>query len=61
MSQNAATTVELKESQQQFLDEMAQQFNLPDRSKALRCLITYAMELPDQRDAIFGKIRCVNC
>lgn len=44
----------------QFLDEMAKKYALPDRDKALRCLLDYAMAEGD-RDLIFGEIRCLHC
>ena len=61
MSENVATTVELKESQMRYLDEMAKKYKLPDRSKALRCLINYVTTQPDLETAVFEEIRCVDC
>jgi len=61
MADNVATTLELKEKQLQFLDAMAKKHNLPDRFKALRCLITFAMELSEHENSIFTEIRCTNC
>ena len=61
MAENIATTLELKENQVDYLEGMAKKYNLPDRSKALRCLITFAMEQAEQEDSIFTQIRCANC
>jgi len=61
MADNVATTVELKEKQLEYIDEMAKKYNLPDRSKALRCLIAFAMEHSDHENTIFAEIRCANC
>ena len=61
MAENVATTLELKEKQLEYLDAMAKKHNLSDRSKALRCLITFAMQEMEQEDSIFTEIRCVNC
>lgn len=61
MAENASTTLELKEDQLKYLDEMAKKHNLPDRSKALRCLITFAMREPEHEASIFTQIRCANC
>jgi len=44
----------------QFLEEMAKKYDLPDRDKALRCLLDYAMAEGD-RDLIFREIRCLHC
>ena len=43
-----------------WLKEMVSTFDLPDESKALRCLLDYAMHEGDA-DAIFGEIRCKHC
>ncbi len=61
MAENEATTLELKKKQVDYLDEMATKHNLPDRSKALRCLITFAMEQSEHENSIFTEIRCANC
>ena len=61
MAENVTSTLELKEKQLQYLDEIAKRYNLPDRSKALRCLITFAMEEQDHEASIFSEIRCVTC
>lgn len=61
MSENLPTTVELKESQLKYLDQMVEKHSLSDRSKALRCLITFGIVETEQEDAIFSTIRCVDC
>ena len=61
MSENVETKLELKENQAEYLEAMVKKHNFPDRSKALRRLITYAMEKSEQEDAIFTEIRCTNC
>ena len=61
MSENVSVTLELKESQLQYLEEVAKKYDLPDRSKALRCLIVFAMQESTQESSIFAEIRCQNC
>ena len=61
MAENTTTTVELKQSHITYLEEMANEHNLPDSSKALRCLITYAMEKTEQEATILDEVRCANC
>lgn len=61
MPENVATTLELKAIQAEYLEAIAKKHYLPDRSKALRCLITFAMEQLEQEDSIFTEIRCTNC
>ncbi|MDC0935098.1 hypothetical protein OAS39_02345 [Pirellulales bacterium] len=61
MADNVSETLELKESHLEYLDEVIKKYDLPDRSKALRCLVTFAMQETEQEAAIFTKIRCSNC
>ena len=53
--------VELKQRQVDYLAEMAAKHDLPDRSKALRCLVNFAMAKPEQESDIFDEIRCTDC
>lgn len=53
--------VDLKKRQFEYLVAMANKHGLPDESKALRCLINYAIEESEQEDAIFAQIRCQDC
>ena len=61
MAENVTTTLELKEKQLEYLDGIAKKYDLPDRSKALRCLITFAMQEAEHEGSIFTEIRCANC
>ena len=61
MGENVPTTFEVKEAQIAYLDEMVEKHGLPDRSKAIRCLLTYAMQETQHESSIFAEIRCVNC
>jgi hypothetical protein len=54
-------TVELEKHQMAFLEEMVAQHQLPDTSKALRVLLTYAMDPETERDRIFSDVRCPDC
>ena len=54
-------TVVLKERQLEYLTEMAEKHGLPDASKALRCLINFAMSETGQEEEIFQTIRCMDC
>jgi hypothetical protein len=44
----------------EMLLRVAEQYKIPDPSKALRCLLDYAATEGDW-DAIFGKVRCRRC
>ncbi|MBI4262970.1 MAG: hypothetical protein HY657_01215 [Acidobacteria bacterium] len=56
-----AYSVELAGEQQQFLEQMAAAYKLPDAGKAIRCLINYARDHADTRDEIFAEVRCLDC
>lgn len=53
-------SVEVQEDALIFLSEMAKKYEMPDRDKALRALLDYAMQDGDA-EAIFGEIRCLRC
>ena len=61
MKDKAQFTVTLEKGQFAFLSEMAKKHKLPDESKALRCLITFAIEQQAQQAAMFDDVRCVDC
>ena len=61
MKDKSQFTVTLEKQQFAFLSEIAKKYNLPDESKALRCLITHAMEQQAEQAAIFGDVRCLDC
>jgi hypothetical protein len=54
-------SVELESGKVEFLEQMVRTYGLPDVGKAIRCLINYARENPDQLDAIFSEVRCLDC
>jgi hypothetical protein len=54
-------SIELEKDMMQFVEQMATNYQLPDVSKAIRCLINYAREVEGVRDDIFAEIRCLNC
>ncbi len=51
---------ELYEDQLAFLKEMTKKYDLPDESKALRCLLNFATQ-DGETDEIFDEIRCLHC
>ena len=53
--------IELNSEMVAYLEEMAKKFALPDRGKAVRCLINYALENPDKQTEIFDEVRCTGC
>jgi Arc/MetJ-type ribon-helix-helix transcriptional regulator len=61
MKDKAMFSVELDQHMMAFLEDMVQRYELPDTSKALRILITYAMDPETERDRIFEDVRCFDC
>ena len=57
----AMYTVELDKHQMAFLEDMVQQYQLPDASKALRVLITFAIDNDAEHERIFQEVRCLDC
>ena len=44
-----------------MLEENTNKYELPDKSKALRCLLDYVEEKEDAWDEIFATVRCNRC
>jgi hypothetical protein len=57
----ATYSIELEKDMMSFLEQMTAQYNLPDVSKTVRCLVNYAMVVTEARDDIFAEIRCLTC
>lgn len=57
----ATYSIELEQDMMGFLEQMVAQYELPDISKAVRCLVNYAVDVDTARDDIFAEIRCKTC
>jgi len=57
----ATYPIELEKDMMSFLEQMTTQYDLPDVSKAVRCLVDYALCVETARDDIFAEIRCNRC
>jgi len=44
-----------------MLEEITDKYNLPDKSKVLRCLLDYVEEKESDWDDMFATIRCNRC
>ena len=44
-----------------MLEQIVDKYNLPDQSKALRCLLDYVEENESDWDDMFATIRCNRC
>ncbi len=60
MTDNATEQPGLYAEHRKFLQEMAATYKLEDEQKALRVLVTYAMQEGDL-DQIFKYVRCQHC
>ena len=61
MKDKTEQKIPLEPEKVEFLQTMAKSYQLPDIAKAVRCLIDYARENPDQQAAIFGEVHCQDC
>ena len=57
------TQVELQiyTDQEEMLDQIVNSYDLPDKSKAVRCLLDYVEENRDSWNDMFETIRCKHC
>lgn len=61
MADTVGKTLELKQNQLDYLDEMAKKHSLSDRSQALRCLIACAIQESEHEASTFTIVRCAAC
>jgi len=61
MTAKEAHTVQLKPAQVEFLEQMTRAHDLDDMSKAIRCLVDFAIQESEHQDDIFQTIRCLHC
>lgn len=54
-------SIDLETDKVKFLEQMAAKHGLGDIGKAVRCLVNYARENPDQEQSIFADVRCLDC
>jgi hypothetical protein len=57
----ATYSIELEKDMMWFLEQMTTQYDLPDVSKTVRCLVNYARYVETARDDIFAEVRCDTC
>ena len=56
-----SVTFDINSDADKMLEEITDKYNLPDKSKALRCLLDYAEEKESDWDDMFATIRCNRC
>ena len=60
MSKKISVSFEIYDEANEMLKDIVEKYNLPDTSKAIRCLLDYAAQDGDL-DEIFKVIRCRHC
>ena len=61
MSEKKDVSFEIYSDSEKMLEQITDKYDLPDKSKALRCLLDYAEEKESNWDDMFATIRCNRC
>tara|TARA_Y100000589_G_C27067887_1_gene594109 strand:+ start:709 stop:897 length:189 start_codon:yes stop_codon:yes gene_type:complete len=61
MSEKKEVSFEIYLDSEKMLDQITDKYDLPDKSKALRCLLDYVEEKESDWDDMFATIRCNRC
>ena len=61
MSEKKDVSFEIYGDSEKMLDQIVDKYDLPDKSKALRCLMDYIEENESNWDDMFATVRCNRC
>ena len=61
MSEKKDVSFEIYSDSEKMLDQITDKYDLPDKSKALRCLLDYVEEKESDWDDMFATISCNRC
>ena len=61
MSEKKEMSFEIYSNSDEMLEQIVSKYDLPDKSKALRCLMDYVEEKESEWDEMFATIRCNRC
>ena len=61
MSGKKDVSFEIYDDSEKMLDQIVDKYDLPDKSKALRCLMDYVEEKESDWDDMFATVRCNRC
>ena len=61
MSEKKDVSFEIYSDSDKMLDLITDKYDLPDKSKALRCLLDYLEEKESDWDDMFATVRCNRC
>jgi|TARA_Y100000817_G_scaffold135974_1_gene106565 ribonuclease HI len=61
MSEKKDVSFEIYSDSEKMLEQITDKYDLPDKSKALRCLLDYVEEKETDWDDMFATVRCNRC
>ena len=61
MSEKIDVSFKIYLDSEKMLEQIIDKYDLPDKSKALRCLLDYVEEKESDWDDMFATIRCNRC
>ena len=61
MSEKKDVSFEIYSDSEKMLEQITDKYDLPDKSKALRCLLDNAEEKETDWDDMFATVRCNRC
>ena len=61
MSEKKDVSFEIYSDSEKMLAQIVDKYDLPDKSKALRCLLDYVEEKESDWDDMFATVRCNRC
>ena len=61
MSEKKNVSFEIYSYSEKMLEQIIEKYDLPDKSKALRCLLDYVEEKESDWDDMFATVRCNRC
>ena len=61
MSEKKNVSFEIYSDSEKMLEQITDKYDLPDKSKTLRCLLDYVEEKESDWDDMFATIRCNRC
>ena len=61
MSEKKDVSFEIYSDSEKMLEQITDKYDLPDKSKAIRCLMDYVEEKETDWDDMFATVRCNRC
>ena len=61
MSEKKDVSFEIYSDSEKLVEQIVDKYDLPDKSKALRCLLDYLEEKESDWDDMFATVRCNRC